>query len=67
MTTTSTPPLTREQLGSLLKQHDIQPTSQRLHIAEILFSAKQHLSADQVLVNLRKKTSLRPRRQFIIH
>lgn len=52
---TATIPLTREQLGTLLKQHDIQPTSQRLHIAEILFSARQHVSADQILVNLRKK------------
>ena len=36
-------------ITTLLKQHDINPTAQRLEIARILFSRPQHLSADQVL------------------
>lgn len=36
-------------ITSLLKQHDINPTAQRLEIARILFSRPQHLSAEQVL------------------
>ena len=34
---------------SLLKRHGINPTSQRLEIAKVLFSKPQHLSAEQVL------------------
>lgn len=36
-------------LPSVLRQHGINPTAQRLTIAEILFSKYQHMSADQVL------------------
>lgn len=33
----------------LLKQHDILPTTQRVQIAETLFSKMQHVSAEQLL------------------
>lgn len=38
-----------QRLNELFQQHGILPTSQRLHIASVLFAAHQHLSADQVL------------------
>lgn len=42
-------PLGREDIRGLLFRHKIQPTQQRVQIAEILFQRAQHLSADQVL------------------
>jgi Fur family transcriptional regulator, iron response regulator len=44
-------------VGELLEAHDILPTTQRLQIAQLLFSAPQHLSADQVLKELRRTGS----------
>ncbi len=48
-------PLTREEAADFLRRHGITPTHQRLEIAHVLFSRRQHLSADQILalVNLR--------------
>jgi len=40
---------TRDQLLGMLRQHDINPTHQRIEIAYALFSRGEHLSADQVL------------------
>jgi len=42
-----------EQIGQVLKNHTIRPTSQRIDIARVLLAKPQHLSADQVfsLVN----------------
>lgn len=42
-------PLGREAVMSLLQAYKIQPTQQRLQIAQIMFTRAQHLSADQVL------------------
>ena len=42
-------PLGREAVMSLLQSYKIQPTQQRLQIAQIMFTRAQHLSADQVL------------------
>ncbi len=42
----------REALGALLQAHGISPTAQRVEIAAILLSKRQHLSADQVLGRL---------------
>lgn len=39
----------RDNLNQLLRDRGITPTQQRLEIAELLFSRRQHLSADQVL------------------
>ena len=39
----------RKRIQSLLAAHGIQPTAQRLRIAELLFSREQHLTADQVI------------------
>lgn len=42
-------PLSQQQVIDLLASHDIQPTLQRLEIAQALFARDQHLSADEVL------------------
>ncbi|MFN2308485.1 MAG: Fur family transcriptional regulator [Gammaproteobacteria bacterium] len=42
-------PLSQQQVLDLLARRDIQPTLQRLEIAQVLFARDQHLSADDVL------------------
>lgn len=42
-------PPTQQQIIELLTRHDIQPTLQRLEIAQALFARDMHLSADEVL------------------
>jgi len=42
-------PLDRRAVISLLGDYHIQPTQQRIDIAQIMFRCPQHLSADQVL------------------
>ena len=42
-------------LRAMLERHDIVPTSQRLVIAGVLFERDQHLTAEQVLAELRAK------------
>jgi Fur family iron response transcriptional regulator len=39
----------RKQVSALLARHGIQPTAQRLRVAELLFSRKQHFTAEQVI------------------
>ena len=39
----------RKRLQSLLAEHGMQPTAQRLRIAELLFARDQHLAAEQVI------------------
>ena len=39
----------RERIHTMLATHGIQPTAQRIRIAELLFSREQHLTADQVI------------------
>ena len=51
-------PLGREAVVELLKEHAIQPTQQRVEIAQILFARPQHLSADQVLAAVNADGSL---------
>jgi Fur family iron response transcriptional regulator len=41
-------------VSSLLEQHGIRPTQQRIKVAEILLSAPKHLTADQLLASLRE-------------
>lgn len=43
---------TRAQLIEKFRECDINPTQQRLAIAQILFARPQHLSAEQLLKNL---------------
>lgn len=39
----------KQTIIDMLESHDIQPTQQRIDIAQILFAQDQHLSAEQVL------------------
>src|SRR5712691_2148592 len=40
---------TRSETAKLLRQHGITPTHQRMEIAHVLFTRREHLSADQIL------------------
>jgi Fur family iron response transcriptional regulator len=40
-------------VSTLLEQHGIRPTQQRVKVAEILLAAPVHLTADQLLASLR--------------
>ncbi len=39
----------RENIAQLLRRHGITPTHQRIEIAHVLFTRREHLSADQIL------------------
>ncbi len=43
-------PKSRSDVVAMLRDSGITPTHQRIKIGEVLFSCKQHLSAEQVLV-----------------
>ncbi len=45
----SSNPVSRESLAELLREHEINPTHQRIEIAHALFSRGEHLSADQIM------------------
>lgn len=45
-------PLEEREVVDLLVAHDIQPTQQRVEIAKVLFARDQHLSADDVLLQV---------------
>lgn len=57
MEATAHKPLDSKQVMSLLTQHDIQPTQQRVQIARVLFARDQHLSADDVLRMVNQDTA----------
>ena len=40
---------TRSEIAKLLRGHGITPTHQRMEIAHVLFTRREHLSADQIL------------------
>jgi Fur family iron response transcriptional regulator len=42
----------RKRIQLLLATHGVQPTAQRIRIAELLFACDQHLTAEQVLQGL---------------
>src|SRR5439155_22326813 len=39
----------RENIAQLLRRHGITPTHQRMEIAHVLFTRREHLSAEQIL------------------
>ncbi len=43
----------REQLIERLARHGVQPTPQRVEVAEVVFARAQHLSADQIIAAIR--------------
>ena len=42
-------PLSRSEIIELLHRFEVMPTSQRVQVAEVIYSKPQHLSAEQVL------------------
>ena len=48
----------RDEVIELLREHGVNPTSQRVEIAELLLTRPQHVSADQVLMSVNAGGSL---------
>lgn len=48
----------REQIIALLREHDVNPTPQRVEIAELLLARPQHVSAEQILLAVNASSSL---------
>jgi Fur family iron response transcriptional regulator len=46
--------MTREAIVAMLREHGINPTSQRIDVAQLLFARPQHLSAEQVMHAVRQ-------------
>jgi len=57
MTLKPHPQYTRGELVEVLRNHDINPTHQRIEIAYVLFSRREHLSADQLLALVNDRNS----------
>jgi Fur family iron response transcriptional regulator len=54
---TTTPAADAASLArSILEQHGIRPTSQRLRVAQLLLAAPRHMTAEQILAALREDT-----------
>ena len=51
-------PLARVEVIDLMRRKGVNPTQQRIEIAQALFSKPQHLSADQVMNLVNKQRSL---------
>ncbi len=47
----------RADIKQKLRNHNVQPTVQRLDVAEVLLQKPQHLSADQIIDVLRRNGS----------
>ena len=57
-TATDGPRLSYAELAALLRAHGINPTQQRIEIAQVLLARMQHLSAEQVLSEVNKGRAL---------
>lgn len=51
-------PLARAEVIDLMRRKGVNPTQQRVEIAQVLFSKPQHVSADQVLAMVNKKRAI---------
>jgi Fur family iron response transcriptional regulator len=49
--------VTRDQIAELLTRYGVMPTSQRVDVGEVILEKPQHLSAEQVIVGVRRKGS----------
>ncbi|MCP3999338.1 MAG: transcriptional repressor [Gammaproteobacteria bacterium] len=47
----------RETIAERIRSHGVKPTTQRLEIAMLLLVAPRHMSAEQILADLRKANS----------
>jgi Fur family iron response transcriptional regulator len=45
----------KREVAELLRSHDINPTTQRIEIAHLIFQKAQHLCADEILAELNKE------------
>jgi Fur family transcriptional regulator, iron response regulator len=50
-------PMPRGEMAGLLRDHGIAPTHQRIEIAGVLFSRREHVSADQLLAMVNARNS----------
>ncbi len=48
---------TRQELIEVLREHDINPTHQRIEIAYVLLSRREHMSADQLLAIVNERNA----------
>jgi len=51
-------PLTRAEVIDLMRTKGVNPTQQRVEIAQVMFAEPQHVSADQVLTMVNKQRAL---------
>lgn len=51
------PTVTRDRISDLLNERGVQPTPQRLDVAEAILTQPQHLSADQIIAKMRRMGS----------
>ena len=51
-------PMHRDDVAALLRTRDINPTQQRVEIAQLLLAQPQHLSAEQILTLVNKEHHL---------
>ena len=52
------PPMSRDEVAARLRAHAINPTQQRIEIAQLLLARAQHLSAEQILALVNKERPL---------
>lgn len=48
---------TQEEIAALLRMHEINPTSQRVEIAQALFLRGEHLSAEEIFAMVNSETA----------
>jgi len=46
--------MNRQEIIERLRTHDVSPTAQRIEVADVLFCRPQHLSADQIIDELKQ-------------
>ncbi len=51
-------PLSRSEVIELMRERGVNPTQQRVEIAQVLFAEPQHVSADQVLGMVNKQRAI---------
>lgn len=51
-------PLSRPEMISLLQEHGVSPTVQRIEIAQMLFAKPQHITAEEVLEAVNQEKNL---------
>jgi len=49
--------VTRDEIARLLERHDVTPTQQRLDVGEVVLSAPQHSSAEQIIARIKARGS----------